>query len=247
MRIHILSDIHLEFSEFQLPSVDADVRVIAGDLHTKNRGIPFLLSDHQKLRVIYVAGNHEFYGTAIPKLYSELRGMTSGTQVSFLENDEIVIGNTRFLGCTLWTDFGLLNSEYRELAMNEAKLTMNDYRKIRHDPSYRKLTPGLTYKFHRSSLNWLDSRLRIPFDGKTVVVSHHAPSPRSVADPNELISAAYCSDLEQFISEHSFDLWIHGHTHRSVDFQIGRSRIVSNPRAYPGENPEFDPSLVVTI
>jgi predicted phosphodiesterase len=248
LRIHVLSDLHLEFRDFALPTVDADVRVLAGDIHTKERGVPFAIRHSGDMPTLYVAGNHEFYGTAIPKLYDKLKAMTIGSAVTVLENDQRIIGDVRFLGCTLWTDFGLLGADTRSIAMLEAKMTMTDYKKIRMNPSYRKLTPAATYDFHRRSLNWLESRLAEPFFGKTVVITHHAPSALSIADNSELIAASYGSSLEDLIRANPIHLWIHGHTHNCVDYTIGETRIVSNQRGYPGEQTgNFDPNFVVTL
>ena len=248
MKIHVLSDLHLEFSDFAMPNVDADVRVFAGDVHTKERGIPFISANTGEIPALYVAGNHEFYGTAIPKLYDKMRRMASGTPVTVLENDAITIGDVRFFGCTLWTDFELHGPDYREIAMLEAKATMTDYKKIRLSPSYRKMTPGVAYGFHLTSLTRLKAQLSTPFAGKTAVITHHAPSAHSVVDTSELINSAYCSNLDDFISKNPIDLWIHGHTHRCVDYRIGETRVLSNQRGYPSENTgSFDPALVVSL
>lgn len=244
----MLSDLHLEFSDFAIPVVDADVRILAGDIHTKERGLSTAIEHAANMPTFYVAGNHEFYGTAIPKLYEKMKAMTNGTLIRVLENDQAIVDDVRFLGCTLWTDFGLLGADSRELAMLEAKATMTDYKKIRMNPSYRKLTPAATYAIHRISLNWLESRLAEPFHGKTVVITHHAPSALSIADDCDLIAAAYGSSLEDFINSNPIDLWVHGHTHRCVDYRIGKTRIVSNQRGYPGEpTGDFDPAFVVTL
>lgn len=231
-----------------MPTVDADVRILAGDIHTKDRGLLFAMHHSCGMPTVYVAGNHEFYGTAIPTLYDKLKARMSGSAVTVLENNEAIIGDVRFLGCTLWTDFGLLGADSRANAMLEAKTTMTDYKKIRMNPSYRKLTPDATYAFHRRSLNWLESRLAEPFFGKTVVVTHHAPSAFSIANSPELINAAYGSSLDELIRANPIHLWIHGHTHNCVDYQIGGTRVVSNQRGYPGEQTgKFDPSCVVTL
>lgn len=244
----MLSDLHLEFSDFEHPEIDADVTVLAGDIHTKERGLSIAIEHRATTPTFYVAGNHEFYGTAIPKLYDKMKTLAMGTPIRVLENDQAIVNDVRFLGCTLWTDFGLLGADSRELAMLEAKATMTDYKKIRMNPAYRKLTPAATYAFHRSSLSWLESRLAEPFHGKTVVITHHAPSALSIGDSGELINAAYGSSLDNFIRSNPIDLWIHGHTHRCVDYYIGKTRIVSNQRGYPGENTgAFDPALVVTL
>lgn len=248
MRIHVLSDLHNEFADFALPNVEADIRVFAGDVHTRERGVSFVSSNTGSLPSLYVAGNHEFYGTAIPKLYDKMRTAAAGTPVTVLENDTVIVEDVRFFGCTLWTDFGLHGAESRDVAMLEAKSTMTDYKKIRISPAYRKMTPGATRGFHLTSLRRLEQVLSVPFPGKTVVISHHAPSAQSIDNASDLISSAYCSNLDDFILSSSIDLWIHGHTHRCVDYHIGTTRILSNQRGYPGESTGgFDPSLVVEL
>ena len=67
MKLLVLSDLHLEFSYFEPVATDADVVVIAGDLHKKDRGLEWLQEHFSDRPVIYVAGNHEYYGAAIPR------------------------------------------------------------------------------------------------------------------------------------------------------------------------------------
>jgi predicted phosphodiesterase len=107
MRIHILSDLHLEFAPFQLVQLDADVIVLAGDIHTGVNGFKWIRETFPKQQIIYVLGNHEFYGQKIPKLTEELKAVSVGTNIHVLENDAIEIGDVIFLGATLWTDFRL--------------------------------------------------------------------------------------------------------------------------------------------
>lgn len=250
LRIHVLSDLHLEFVDFERPRVDADVLVLAGDVHTQERGRLFAGKWAEEIPTLYVAGNHEFYGTALPKLYDNLRSATSYPSLHFLECTSVVIGQVRFLGCTLWTDFGLLGADTRELAMLVSQTTITDYKKIRVSPEYRKLKPAYLYACHRKSLAWLERSLAEPFDGPNVVITHHAPSLKSIApsDSADVISASYASNLEDVILRSNITLWIHGHTHYCVDYQIGSTRVVANPRGYPGEaSGGFNPRLVVTL
>ena len=74
MRVHVISDLHLEFAPFQPNNVDADVVVLAGDVHTGKNGIKWILEAFRDRPVIYVLGNHEFYGQKIPKLIDEIKG-----------------------------------------------------------------------------------------------------------------------------------------------------------------------------
>ncbi|MCO6047692.1 metallophosphoesterase [Aeoliella sp. ICT_H6.2] len=249
MKLHILSDLHLEFESFEIPSVDADVRILAGDIDVRTRGLEFAL-EQSAIPAIYVAGNHEYYGDALPKLTDKLRQQASGTQVHFLENEVAVFGATRILGCTLWTDFDLCGSEIREIAMLEAKKIMNDYKRIRKSPRYGKVQPATTRSLHLSSLAWLRSELQREWSGQTIVVTHHAPLVQSLDrhKPVELLSAAYASQLDSLIEEFPIHLWIHGHTHHCVDYEWMGTRILSNQRGYP-DAPAigFDAGLVVSI
>lgn len=249
MRVHVLSDLHVEFADFDLPDVDADITVLAGDIHTRSRGLSVAERFAQRSSVVYVAGNHEFYGTAIPKLYGQIREQAANSSVHFLQNETIVLGNARFIGATLWTDYNLFGPDIRAQGMAVGKATMTDVRKIRTSPDYRKLTPSYVQSSCQDSIRYLQSVLSTPHNGPTIVVTHHAPSLRSI-DPqyqHDLISASYASNLEQLILANDIDLWIHGHTHHCVDYKIGNTRIVSNQRGYPGESTGFDPTFAVRL
>ena len=91
---------------------------------------------------------------------------------------------------------------------------------------------------NQASVEFLDAEMSLPFDGPTVVVTHHAPHPRSLmttpGDRDDL-DACYASDLTWMMGKHSPALWIHGHTHVPSDYMIGSTRVVCNPRGYPGE------------
>lgn len=249
MKLHVLSDLHTEFEGFTIPKTDADLLVLAGDIGVKLNGLEQALKT-SKIPVVYVVGNHEYYGAAIPKLTIELQDAARGSQVHFLENDEFIFQNVRFLGCTLWTDFEILGLEHRNLAMWDAEQKMTDYRLIRLSPKFSRLRPVDTAGFHFASLKWLKRQLEIPFDGRTVVVTHHAPSAKSFNPKyqSDLLSAAFASNLEPLMDEFKIDLWIYGHTHHNADFVHGSTRILSNQRGYPGERiPGFNPNLVIEI
>jgi predicted phosphodiesterase len=249
MKLHVLSDLHTEFEAFEIPKTDADVLVLAGDIGTKLIGLEQALKISE-IPVVYVAGNHEYYGSAIPKLTGELQDLARSSQVYFLENDEFVFEGVRFLGCTLWTDFEILGLENRVRAMWDAEQKMADYRLIRHSPKFSRLRPMDTAGFHFASLKWLKHQLEIPFDGRTVVVTHHAPSAKAFNPKyqGDLLSAAFASNLEPLLEEFQIDLWIYGHTHHNADFRHGSTRMISNQRGYPGERvPGFNPNLVIEI
>ena len=137
--------------------------------------------------------------------------------------------------------------------MLAAEAVMNDYSHIRlAKQGYRKLRAEDTAAYHALHTSWLEKKLDEPFEGKTVIISHMAPSMQSVTDrfANDLASAAYASRLDALAQK--ADLWVHGHMHDSLDYSLGRCRVVANPCGYRKrdggpENENFDPNLVVEL
>lgn len=247
MRLRIFSDLHLEFGDWEPPAADADVVVLAGDTHKDIRGLPWIEQHFPGKPVLYLAGNHEFYGSQIDSVLEHLAEVPR-PGFHFLENRSVELGDVVFLGCTLWTDFNLFGDPSR--AGQHAAAGMNDYRLIRYTPEYRKLKGRDTAGFHARSRRWLEEELTKHRGRKIVIVTHHAPSPQSL-DPRfaqDLLGAAYASNLEAMVQSSGASLWVHGHTHRSVDYQIGTTRILANQRGYPDQDHTgFRPDLVVEV
>jgi Icc-related predicted phosphoesterase len=248
MRLHILSDLHLEFQAFTPPAVEADAVILAGDVGTGRSGLEWALKTLPDRPVIYVVGNHEFYGHTLEQLMEELREMAAGTHIHLLENESFRIGDIIFLGAALWTDFAL-NGDL-VLAEILAQTGMNDYKRIRTSPDHRALRPSDTRRFHLESRRWLENQLFGLKGRKVVVVTHHAPSPQSIPSAFEgnAFNPAFASDMSPLIAETEARLWVHGHIHRRSDYRIGKTRVLANPRGYPTESREgFDPGLIVEI
>lgn len=248
MKLHVLSDLHIEFEDFRPPAVDADLVILAGDIHVKDRGLAWARAVFPDRPVLYVLGNHEYYGKAYPKHLDDLKDKARGTPIRVLENESFEMGDVRFLGCTLWTDYQLFGDP--RIAGYEATQKMTDYRKIRVSPSFRKLRSVDTAGVHARSLGWLKRELEKEDGYQKVVITHHAPSLRSLSEPDkeDLLSAAYASNLDGFIEGSDIRLWIHGHVHRQSDYVIGHTRIVCNPRGYPTEpNPAFVADFTVDV
>lgn len=259
MRLLVLSDLHLEIWGEHVPRIDIaasqpDIVILAGDIHTKSRAPAWAAKTFPGLPVLYVAGNHEFYGEAIEKVGNAiLQECALYRNVHYLECREYVLPGLRFLGTTLWTDFSLFNADHKWSAMLDARDVMNDYQRIRVAGSgYRKLHPQDTAQIHAEQKKWLNNKLDEPFAGRTVVVTHMAPSklsisPEYAADP---VSAAFASNLDSMVIK--ADVWIHGHTHTSFDYQLGRCRVVANPLGYllrggGAENQNFNPNLIIQL
>ena len=242
MRINYFSDVHLEFGEQDLPETDADIIVAAGDIGIFNQGLDWLLATGKP--VVYVAGNHEFYGYEYQQVLAMLREKCAGTQIHFLEKDYFIFQGVRFLGCTLWTD---LFVEGVEKAQTLGK-TLNDFRKVSY--AGQAFEPAHFVDLYRESKAWLDAQLATPYPGQTIVVTHHAPTEWSwIGSPNVLKKLAYCNDLKPLFHEYEIAAWFHGHVHNLGDYRIADARILSNTRGYLGRKtvPGFDINKVVDI
>ena len=137
------------------------------------------------------------------------------------------------------------------MAGRDAAQVMNDYRLIRVSPEFRRLTGRDTSRFHAHSIRWLRDQLALTAQPPTIIVTHHAPSSKSLdpVEAGETIRAAYASNLDNLVASSHAKLWIHGHLHRPANYWIGETQIISNPRGYPHEaiDPSFDPALVVEL
>jgi hypothetical protein len=160
MRLHVLSDLHLERGIGNVPVTDADVVVLAGDIARGPRGVQWAREWAGKRPVIYVAGNHEYYGYSIPEALGELRDGATGSSVHVLEHDEVIIGGVRFLGCTLWSDFDFDGPEQRTLAMRVCARAVSDYHVIRSSNGDGAVRPEDTRALHLASRAWLSERPR---------------------------------------------------------------------------------------
>lgn len=269
MNIHFASDLHLEYLNRRFPDcirVDrlftpfADLLILAGDIHTGTQAIDkFGQWPHP---VLYVPGNHEFYDCVVDPQVQKLREASKDTAVIVLSRDEYVDQGIRFLGCTLWTDYQLMGSGVKQTAaMLACEARIADHRKIM---GVARPNGGFTAKealaLHLEEKAWLSEKLSEPFNGKTVVITHHAPSrgsvhPRFRGDP---CNSAFVSDLDDLVQK--ADFWIHGHVHDSFEYQVGKCKVLANPGSYATtlgkvktfeelefENPYFDPQKTIEV
>ena len=250
MKIGIMSDIHLEFGPYEGEIPEVDVMVLAGDIATARmlRGIfpgdapsyvaPdkeqytwefFELVRHKAEVVIYVAGNHEYYGMEFGKANRELALFCATWGFYFLNKEEVLINGVPFRGATLWTDPG-----DPFLVQNR----MSDYSRIKFKDGnrYRKLRVTDTVREHDLAKNFI-------FDGAlddAIIVTHHLPAKQCIPPMYRMdrLNAGYYTDLEELIRCHRPRFWLHGHTHEKVDVEVGVTRIIANPRGYYGHEPQ---------
>ncbi len=244
---------HLGFGAFDRPINDADIVVLAGDISRPREAVAWALRFEKP--VLYVLGNHEFYGSSIDGAADEVKRLCEGTQVQVLDDTETVIDHVRFLGSTLWTDFELFGTAKKKAAaMAAARRLVRDFSRIALDEgSDDVFSPeDAAARFARHA-GWLDERLAAAHDGPTVVITHHAPSRRSIHPrfAGSLLNPCFVSDAEHLIGAARAQLWIHGHTHDSFDYPVNGCRIVCNPRGYVkagvNENRLFDPQLLIEV
>ncbi|MFP1646286.1 metallophosphoesterase [Pontitalea aquivivens] len=267
MKLWIWSDVHSEQQQVAFPpreqAPDCDAIVIAGDLNSAPN-LPFIaefLIDRYDKPIIYVPGNHEFYHDRWPvgdehrSLESDRLAIKAVETTSLdwpqrfhcLDEDELVIGNTRFIGATLWVDLQMNLPTQSDLPqrMHEARGILNDFRVI-YMKGGERFTPEHMLDLHRSNAIYLRQKLAEKFDGRTIVLTHHMPHPECTPPiyANALGNYLFACGAEAFDdilhSELAPDLWICGHTHYAFDIQVGRSRIICNPHGYGWEQGRND-------
>lgn len=246
VKLHVLSDLHLGVAGLDIARSAAHAVVLAGDIARPGAAVEW--ARRLAKPVLYVPGNHEFYGGSLAGTVEELKRLCAGSRISVLDNDAAVLDGVRFLGSTLWTDFMLFgDGEQRSTAMREGARFMRDFERI------ESFTPAQSAQLFARNAAWLARKLAERHAGPTVVVTHHAPSPRSIHPRfvGSPLNACFVSDAEHLVDGRRCALWIHGHTHDSFDYRLNGTRVLCNPRGYAkhgvNENERFDPGLVVEV
>ena len=248
MKLQLLSDLHNECYRRvpPIPASDSEVVVLAGDIGVGLDGLRWAGEQAARLGkpVLYVAGNHEFYGHDLALLQTMRTYAAMMDGLYLLEQDSLVFNDTRFLGCTLWTDYQAAGDPLQAMAVVAQGLS--DHHEIRH--GRRRFSPQDALALHQQSRQWLEAELATPFTGNTVVITHHGPSLRCQHPryPLDAFSTAFISDLAELVGQ--ADLWCFGHTHANLDVRVDGCRLVSNQRGYPREGVlGFDPARVVVV
>jgi predicted phosphodiesterase len=280
LRVQVISDLHSELGLLGVVTPDAvateaDIVIQAGDMAKAPDSIQRAAVLFPQTEVLVnVGGNHDHYetgltideGIAVMRRYADGLSSAECRDVIVLENEVRVVRvrdiPVRLIGCTLWTDYALHGDPVRDRMRVESGL--NDYRAIKGRASnpLRTFLGGWDFlktsevlaRFDESRA-FLATALAEPFDGPTIVVTHHLPSLRSVArryrqDP---ISAGFASQVDDLVGRGAA-LWVHGHTHDSCLWRDGGGTLVAcNPAGYSEaggalrENAKFNPRLVFDI
>ena len=242
MKLNFVNDIHLEFGALPENPSGSDVLVLAGDVTIKNRvdWINEVASNFK--HVVYVLGNHEFYHQNLDNTYRKTKEQLADN-VYLLQNESVTLDGVTFHGTTLWSDFNRGNP----LSYLQCENVVNDFRTIRADNGKSRFTPQRAHKEHNVATVFLRENVK----KGDVVVTHHGPTYKSLADKHRSsdINGSYVSDLADLIIESGPTLWFHGHLHNTSDYVVGNTRVLCNPRGYVryDTNPNFDVHKFVEI
>jgi len=241
VKLQLVSDLHLDFCDYTIPDVGADVLVIAGDvLEGYNLSMLYYENLHKRLNIpiVVVPGNHEFYHTDYTvDIHKWQNFKAEGIIILHIGNHWDYMGY-RFLGDTMWTNV-------QEQPVNEFYIGkyINDFTQIKNMDTHKMSV--------LSTLNKL-----VLFDTiqhstlPVIVVTHHAPTYRSIDEKylGDELNAAFANKFDSDIEKSTnIKLWAHGHVHNTNDYMVGNTRVVSNPKGYNDENPIFNGTLVFDL
>ena len=258
------SDLHTEFEPFSPPPMTGiDAVLVGGDTGVGTQHLDMLevFWETYKVPVLSIRGNHEYYR----QIWEEYEAQEAARLTAFhdqnipihvLDGDMMVINGVRIIGATLWTDMRVMGDD-GIFAIPKVEAALSDYHQIRtrgrNGLRHIKATDTITK--HISDREKIFAHLETPFSGKTLVMTHHMPTPACVhpmykTDP---ITAAFASDLTYRMTQYPIDVWTYGHTHQQSDTTIprddgGEIALVSNIRGYPHERVKtFDPTFVLEL
>lgn len=255
--IRVASDLHLEgytgktpdwHSEVFLPAHENDassVLVLAGDISSSpEQLLAFIRYVEPRFeKVFYVPGNHEYYKQNYQGLNAYLTAELQGTNVLFSGSETFCHEHdgVRFVGCTLWGDGGP-----DAVSQVQVQHFLNDFRLIKF--SDEGSTDARSFKvqdmigeFKRQKAQ-IKQYLNSPFNGDTVLITHHLPSRRLVSkrfwtgDGSDGANGGFvgaCDDILAY--DIAPKIWIHGHTHDTGDTMLWKTRIVCHPAGYRSE------------
>lgn len=251
MKLKILSDLHTEGYNFIYERLDEDVLILAGDIGVGSKCIDWIKNLPKDLPIIFIPGNHEYYKYNFVEMNELFYKKFKNTNVHFLYNSEIIIDDVKFIGGPMWSNFELYGVTESYFAEKSSAIGIMDFHLIKTYGKFYEERPWTTLDC-KEEFNKFDKfvkfALKQPFEGKIVVISHFCPSRHSVHPRFQFssITPLFASDCEHLMGK--ANLWVHGHTHDSYDYNIEGTRIVCNPKGYGNENRNgFNPTLIVEI
>jgi hypothetical protein len=251
-----ISDLHTDargFGGFPPPATGVDLVLAAGNVR---EGLAAAIGELRRaypapIQICVAAGNHEFWGSVWADEIREGRRAAQAHGVHFLENRTVHVNSLRIVGCTLWTSYDLFGESFRPSAMRAAYDEVRDHKRIKWSSRpWLRFRPQEARALHLKSRSFIKRELAKKHHGPTLILTHFPPTAGAVAPAHRcsMTTAAACSDLLHMLDrKDSADYWIFGHTHRAMDRRHGRTRLISNPVGYAGENTGFDASLTFEV
>ncbi len=239
MQFELVSDLHLESQREMkvFPTRGSKVLVVAGDLNVGAANVyrDLVLYSNMYEHIVYVAGNHEYYGTTLSDFNNQLRMLlVKHPNIHFLDNHYVDIDGVRFIGSTLWTNF-----RYNPLAMMAAKVMISDFRVI------RAFSPEVSVKLFYQAKEFLKFAYEST-QGPKVFVTHFLPATQCIhakfAGEN-LINNYFSNDLGEWIEVLENTTWVYGHSHDPLITLIGDTKLHCNPLGYAPDN-TYIPHLI---
>jgi len=251
MKVQIISDLHLEFGNTykdyyeRMINTKADLLVLAGDINVNSSLFNSLISIQEDADkdIIFVPGNHEYYGVRKDRFDRELIEFNkSQSNIHILMEDTIDFENIHFIGTTGWWDGS--NGPLTPSVIR----CLNDFYRI-FDIMNEGNDKGITWG--KQSKSFLKEELENSYD-KVCVITHHYPHYKSLDTQykSSELNTCFGNKWEYLIEDYQPDCWIHGHTHTSFDYNVGKTRIVCNPQGYiidDLENKRFEPDKVIEL
>ncbi len=260
LKIHLCSDIHTETGYYSIPEMEDEANtivVLAGDIGIAKRPeatyLPLVKNCCERFKhVLMCCGNHEHWGCDFNLTYSRICTDTlEFDNFDLLEKETKVIDGVAFIGATLWTDMDKGNPILKMDVVSKYG-GMNDYHKIRISNYARPFRPVHSTADHLRAKEYIFPEItkQKAAGNKTVVITHHLPSYKSVPLEyrGQKMNGAYASELGNEICDAEPDLWCHGHSHGNSNYIIGKTRIVNNPKGYAeGLNLGFIDNLIIEV
>jgi predicted phosphodiesterase len=271
--VRVYSDLHLDFDvpsknfKFEMLWMPEELEtdkettlILAGDLwHAKKPfsyfGKSWLKEISKKFQyILIVLGNHDFWEGTFPSLYKDFEKKLKEQKIEniFLIQDSVIeIGNHKFLGGTLWTDYLGGDALCMHMAENGA---MKDYKYIKYGLAYQKVHARNFHGAHIKTKDFIFTNAKKDnSEQKIWVLTHHLPSFKSIPEEYRLDesrineNALYYSNLDLLIENSEIDYWVHGHSHLAQNYFIGNTRIIANPRGYTGEDTNYNPWFLIKL
>ncbi|MBC8737333.1 metallophosphoesterase [Paraburkholderia sp. UCT31] len=256
MRVHILSDLHMDDAPWLPPEVDADVTIAAGDLFDDGERAIQWCADHAQRTgrpVLYVPGNHELAPGSVANRLKAILGAAKRSNVLVLHNRSVVLQGIRFVGTPCWTDFELDGRRMAQISKHAAGTMLADFGPSegeRTDEGAPRITPEYAVRMHARAKRALLRGLEDAYSEPVVIITHHAPSARSLSTRynGSALNPSFASNLDELVAYSNARLWVHGHAHESADYVLGTTRVVCNPRGTARHpNTAFAPQMVVVV